>query len=52
MYSFPCHSKAEIMHKYKVNAKYYVASRPEINALSNGALVFPVSLVLTGKNGG
>ncbi len=46
-YVFPCHSKAEIMKKYKINFEdLNDISRPKFNFLSNGALCFPVSLVL------
>jgi hypothetical protein len=38
-----CPSKAEIMYKYKVNVNRNVISRPELYALSNGALCFPLT---------
>jgi hypothetical protein len=53
LYVFPRFSRAEIAYKVKLNAKCprCFASRPGFHALSNGAIVFPVSKPMLQKNG-
>ncbi len=48
MYSRDLQEHATICQLHKV----HVASRPEFNALSNGALAFAVNLILCTENGG